>query len=146
VTTDLWTSRDLPVLRAIVAAIDATRPGYPIRVSDLTVEGLTSEEIQRSVNALAQAGTFFTGTDGAWGHPHLFIHGVTEHARQRAGVWPTPADDLAERLIGAFQAAADAAEGEKKTKLKAALTGLKGLSRDVLVEVISSMISQGVVG
>jgi hypothetical protein len=68
----------------------------------------------------------------------------TGHARRSVGAWPTP-ESLAERLIAALDSAADdEQEPEKKSKLKQASRAIGGVGRDVLVEVVAKVITQGV--
>lgn len=141
-TDSWWYNRDLPVLQAIVDLVD--EHGHA-DVRGLQVGELDQRDIKRAVRALAQAGTFFSRIEGSLANPFELVLGVTEHAQQMAGRWPTPAEALADQLLQAIQTAAETAKDEEsRSKLKAAAAALGGMGRDLLVQVAATAFTRGI--
>ena len=124
---DTWTSRDLPVLQAIVAAFeDPDR--WALRLPELIgLSGLPEREVQLALRALWEASPPFVEAarpPEEMTYP-FHITGVTERARRAVGQWPTP-ETLTARLVEGFNAAAEReADPVRKKRLKEA-AGLLG--------------------
>ena len=72
----------------------------------------------------------------------MVVDGVTERGLRESGAWPT-AEQLTDRLIAAFEDAAEREpEPEKKGKFRSAAGALGGASRDIVVDVISGVITK----
>jgi hypothetical protein len=141
-----WESRDLPVLKAIVELTDEGEDGLPsARIADRT--GLDEDTVQRALWALAaEHPPFFTVVDGSSlaGRYILEVNSPTGHARRTVGSWPSP-ETIAAGLIAALQEAAEhETSDERKGRLRRAADALGGLGKDVLSEVIASVITKGI--
>ena len=136
---DTWASRDLPVLDAIVMALEDDFSVDAGRVAS-AMTGLPADDVERAFYALQ--GTF-TGPVLArlgTGPEALYVKEVTGEARQAVGQWPT-ADSLVSQLTEAFKAAADqAGDPEEKGRLRRLAELLGGAGRDIAVSVISHVI------
>ncbi|REF00363.1 hypothetical protein [Thermomonospora umbrina] len=144
---ETWTSRDGPVLTAIVDLADegrvhvsphdvAERTGFDLRTVELALAALASE-----------SPPFFQFTDCTGFGDDIRtidnIRDVSGHARRTVGTWPTP-EVLADRLVAGLQQAADNAEDEEEAgRLRRAGQAVSGLGRDVLVNVLGSALGGG---
>ena len=111
-----WMERDLPVLVAVVDALDG---GGRLWVGDMSVPGLTIDDLQRSLRALEDGG--FVKLD--WRGPQIAaVTGITAESRRAAGAWPSEIDVtmLIERLEAAMPAQDPATRGRME-KLRAVL-------------------------
>lgn len=141
-----WETRDLPVLRALVQAVDEG-VGAPIRSDEVIRRtGFDADTVQGALWALAgELPPFFEYRDAStYGGRDLTVVQLTGHARRTAGTWPT-ADAWADRLVEALtEAAAQETDEAKRGKLRRAADVLGGLGRDVLAEVVTGAIARGV--
>ncbi|ORV91184.1 hypothetical protein AWC11_11295 [Mycobacterium interjectum] len=102
---DVWTSRDLPVLKAAVEIYDRTGGIRPDAIERAV--GLDPETVQRALRALHTEPYFRPeGTKSSFGGDILIVGAPTSDAYRVAGAWPTP-ENLLERLITAFEAAGE---------------------------------------
>lgn len=139
---DTWFSRDLPVLDAAVRHVDEDTGR--IADPDLLAEeaGIPRDDVRRSLQALSGV---YLRTEGTMQGDHLVMD-VTPEARRAVGQWPTP-ENVANRLLAVLEQAADqTGDEEQRTRLRRAADSLKGLGRDVLPEVIASVITKGAMG
>jgi hypothetical protein len=120
---DVWFTRDLPVLRAIVRLLDEPPHGSaPYLGAVVPASGLAKPEVVSAANALVSAG-YLTALTNHAGEIGRFT-GASAEARRLTGLWPTPQgewerllEQLAARSSGAlteverarWQALADAA-------------------------------------
>jgi hypothetical protein len=144
---DTWTARDLPVLEAIVELADeGSSQIRPNQIVDRT--GLSSDLVMRALFALADDDPpHFTYVDGSsMGRRHIIaVKSPTGKARRAVGSWPTP-EIMADRLIDALnQAAENEPDEARKGRLRQAASYIGSFGRDLLVEVMGSVISQGAV-
>lgn len=117
---DTWSSRDLPVLRALVQIYENTGRTM-IRASDIeNATGFDKDTTQRALRALSRE-PYFEEAKGSWGGGILFVGAPTGDALRLAGQWPTPENQL-ERLIAAFEdvAADETREEPERSKAKQA--------------------------
>lgn len=140
-----WETRDLPVLCALVAAFDEGVPP-PIGVQELVGRtGLDADTVQAALWALAgEQPSFFEYRDAStFDGRDLMVELVTGHARRTVGTWPT-AEVWADRLVHALiQAAEEEPDEARRGKLRRAADVLGGLGRDVLIDVISAVVTRG---
>ncbi len=139
--TDLWTTRDLPVLRALVEHFDDPRASDS--GLDLAGEtGLDGAQIERALAALYRAEPPYIKATIAFesGGVPARIHSVTERAYRAVGAWPT-AEGLTDRITAAFADAADAEpDPEQKSKLKSTAAWLGGAGRSVALDVAMKLV------
>lgn len=139
--TDLWTTRDLPVLRALVEHFDDPHAND----SDLDLAGgtgLDGDQVERALATLSRAEPPYISGTGAWGSRGVpvKIHSVTERAYRAVGAWPT-AEGLTDRITAAFADAADAEpDPEQKSKLRSTAAWLGGAGRSVVLDVAMKLV------
>jgi len=137
-----WESRDLPVLDAIVSALDEDMMAI-INVGDVA-DRLDIDAVDAFKACQALRGTYIQldlVMAGGSPRPH-HISDVTDAARRAVGQWPS-ADVWTERLLLALNAAADAEpDADRKKGLRVAAQTLGGIGRSVLVNVVT----QGIEG
>lgn len=103
-TDDTWTSRDLPVLKAVVDLYEETGRGP--RVSAVVRRtGFAEETVQRSLRSLYRE-PYFEPVSRASGGTYIMVGAPTAKALRIAGQWPSPEGQL-DRLIQAIESAAD---------------------------------------
>ncbi|MCW2678567.1 MAG: uncharacterized protein JWR70_3607 [Modestobacter sp.] len=104
---DVWFTRDLPVLRAIVRLLDEPPHGSaPYLGAIVPASGLPKPLVVSAANALAAAGYVQTLTNHA-GEIVRFT-AVSAEARRLTGLWPTPQGQW-ERLVEQLEARANGA-------------------------------------
>jgi hypothetical protein len=139
---ETWTSRELPILRALVARLDDpdVRNASPEQLAAVT--GLSPDAISRALTALAEAEPpYFTGAK-SWGerYPNPIFR-VTERGRRAAGQWPA-SDSAADAIIAALESAAEIEpDGDKKSALGRTAAFLAGAGREVFYRVVTGVVS-----
>ena len=136
-TEDTWTTRDLPVLRAVVDIYDTTGRSI-IRTRDIeTAIGFDKDTVQRALRALNTEPSHFEEVTAAFGGEILAVGPPTGHALRVAGAWPSP-ENLLERLIAALQDAAkdETREPEERSKLKQAASVLGSLATQLAINAL----------
>jgi hypothetical protein len=144
---DTWTTRDLPVLTAIVSMTDEGEDYItPVQIAERT--GLDERTVNISLFALAaeRDRPFFQWDDGtAMGsetREMVDVSDPTGRAREAVGAWPTP-ESLAQSIVDALKQAADDEPDEtKKGKL---LDAAQRLTESVVGGVLTAWAS-GVLG
>jgi hypothetical protein len=141
--TDLWTDRDLPVLRAFVDHFDDPS-AHRLTIDLGATTGLDDDQIARALHALARADPPYLdivqNADGVV-EPALVL-GVTERAYRAAGAWPT-AEGLTDNIAAAFAAAAEAeADPEQRSKLGAVAGWFGGAGRTIAVDVMTRFVER----
>ena len=97
------------------------------------------------VGVLLRDAGFVEGIDTDQGGIVLFT-ALTPAGRREVGLWPSP-EAAAERLLASVDEALERApEGEQKTRLRSVRDGLLGLSRDLLVDIASSVLTKQIGG
>jgi hypothetical protein len=141
---DTWTSRDLPVLRAIVSAFnDPDR--WQLRLAEVvSLCDLPERDVQTALRALGNARPPFLEyppPPDELAYP-IIITDVTERARRLVGQWPT-ADSLAAQITLALsQAAEHEPDPVRRSRLREATGVLGETARGVLVEVLSRIVER----
>jgi hypothetical protein len=136
-----WEDRDLPVLRAVVEIYEQTMTLVSVsQIEEFT--GFSQGDVQRAVRALADSKEDFFEADLEFDGTTMKVKPPTGAARRAAGNWPTP-DALADRLVAAFNQAADeAATLEQRSKLKELGLWAAGAGRALVVEIVAKMITR----
>jgi hypothetical protein len=143
---ETWSTRDEPVLEAIVELLDdGARVVNSPELAERT--GLDVEDVRRAIIALAhEAPPFFAYTDfSALNGPNDLgsIRNVTGHARRTVGAWPTP-EMLADRLIAGMEQAANETDNEEEaSRLRRTGQWFGAAGRDVLVSIMSTAMTGG---
>jgi hypothetical protein len=125
VMEDTWTSRDLPVLKAVVQIYEDTgRPMIPVTDIQQAV-GFDKDTMRRAIQALYTERTdpFFEEPGGSWSGGVIRVGAPTGRALRVAGQWPTP-ENIVERLIAAFEAVAEDETRDEPERSKAKQTAL----------------------
>lgn len=144
---ETWSTRDEPVLAAIVELVD--NGAMSVGPHDLVKHtGFDLETVQRALVALAAENPPFfefsdmTGLDSEIREIEN-IRNPTGHARRTVRTWPT-AETLADRIIAALeQAAAETENEEEAGRLRRAGRWFSAAGRDVLVNVVSTAMTGG---
>jgi hypothetical protein len=135
--TDTWTTREVPVLVAIAEALEAREPGERLPAADIQVDGLTGEDVRRSL-LLLQEGEFVK-LDERRGLV-ISVEKITPAGRRAASQWPS-ADDLLPRLVEALAHVADqTTDPEQQSRLRQVAATLGGLARSIAGEVGARMV------
>lgn len=139
---DTWTTRDLPVLRAIVEIYEETGEAVrPSRIVEYT--DLDKDTVQAALRALHSEEPPFVTTmrrRGAGGY--ILVGSPTGHARRAVGAWPT-AESIADNLIHALdEAAARESNEERRGFLGKAAAYLGNAGRDLAVEIGATAINR----
>lgn len=140
---DVWTTRDLPVLRAAAELIDE-RAG---RATDYRMiaerAGLEPDDVARAVVNLDQRYISAKLQRALGGQIVLAsVLAITAQGLEATGRWPTP-ETAVDRLLASLDVEIDEApEGSaKSSRLKAMRDAAGAVGRDVLVRVMTSAIT-----
>jgi hypothetical protein len=138
---DTWTSRDLPVLKAVVQLYEDTgRTLIPVADIQQAV-GFDKDTTRRAIQALYTERTdpFFEESRGTWQGGVLRVGAPTGRALRVAGQWPT-AESMVDRLIAAFQDAADDDDLDEpeRTRAKKVLDGLLSGGSKIAIAALGS--------
>ncbi|MCV7286718.1 hypothetical protein H7J87_15425 [Mycolicibacterium wolinskyi] len=132
-TAETWTTRDLPVLRAIVDLYEET--GDPVSARDIEHRtGFDEDSVQRALRRLNTRPSLLDDvTDTAQGII-VDVGAPTRAALQVSGAWPSP-ENLLDRLVGALHDAADDADrpDDQRSKLKQLALGFKSIGYQVAI-------------
>lgn len=135
-----WTTRELPVLAALVAHFDQTRIGIgPQQLAEAT--GLSEHDVEVALHALSTDVNppYITGIRGLGDRYPVWISDVTERARRAVGQWPAT-DSAADVALAALEALADREpDPEKKSRIRSVAGFFGGMGRDVLVEFLAAL-------
>ena len=105
-TDETWSSRDLPVLRAVVDICEESGTYLTRATAVERRTDLDTETVQRALRRLNSEPSFFEKVVDASGGQIIMVGPPTAYALRVAGAWPSP-ERLLQRLIGALEAAAD---------------------------------------
>jgi hypothetical protein len=127
--SETWTSRDLPVLRAVVA-LEAER-GLPFFHPDVVkASGLGESEVLAALGALDRG--YLEVVDLPGGVTYKQVTAVLERARRAVGSWPSETEDeVTQRLLAVLeelvqQAPEGSPERTKWERLRAAAGDVSG--------------------
>lgn len=138
---EMWRG-DRPVLAKVVELCESSGDYLePQRVLDAFPED-QRDAVLRSLNRWVSSdhiSAVSTQSASERGPQILIIKGVTEKGLRASGAWPGDPEPLVEQLLAALaERAREEPEPEKRTKLEA----LGGMSRDVVVSVVSATLSR----
>jgi hypothetical protein len=136
---------DLRVLQAVAEAEQERIPYFGVREISQKAD-LSQEEAIASLMALYEAAPPYIDARPLTGNDHvLAINGIklTERGRRTVGVWPSDNvyDALLDLLGERIQTEAD---GEEKSKLQRFRDTVQGMSRDVVVGLMTEAVKAGV--
>lgn len=137
-----WETRELPVLEAVVRYFEEHRLDTIPQAFDLApMAGLDPEEVGYALLSLQDEYLRIEMTGG--GLKNTMVREVYPSARRAVGQWPTP-ESLAERILAQLeQAAEDEPDEEKRSRLKDASRTLRSAGRDLLINVIATVLTKG---
>ncbi len=135
---ETWTTRELPILRRILARFDSGDHLVDARALQSELPQIPPGQLRVGLRALDDAGYLdFQPTMGGPNRVTGHISAVHERARRELGTWPTPEALVAEIAI-AFESAAEAEpEPERRGRLKAAADALGGFGSEVAAAVVA---------
>jgi hypothetical protein len=134
---DTWARRDLPVLSAIVSALEDQADVSAAQVARVT--GIPGEDVVKAFRALEGTYTRVEAILGE-GPGSVFVTRVTPAARLAAGQWPT-AGTVVEKIAAALEHAADREPGRQRSdELRSVADGLRGEAQAIAVSVIEEML------
>lgn len=139
---ETWTSRDLPVLTAIVEVFERTgRVMSPNEIEEQS--GLQADQVETALRALeGEDPPFITKLERRASGGISLVGKPTGHARRAVGAWPTP-ESIADRLISALDEAADREpDPERKGWLRKTAGYLGNAGRDLAVEIGATAINR----
>ncbi|MBM2621191.1 hypothetical protein JIG36_37385 [Actinoplanes sp. LDG1-06] len=142
--TDLWITKDLPVLKAAVELCDegddtaATVGGIAERT------GFTEAEVTKSLLRLdGEQPPFFGKMIRTFGSGVSHVFSPTGHARRAVQQWPQ-AEDKLEEIVKLLTALAEKEPDEEKAKgYRKVIEHVTTGGRDLAIGVISSLITGG---
>jgi hypothetical protein len=140
---ETWTTRELPVLRALVEQFDDIGTDV-VRIETLpAATGLDEIDVKRALRSLDTADPpYIAGTKLEQLPYPVIISDVTERARRAVGQWPA-SDVAADAIVSALSDAAEQESDEKKRSgLRDAAAFLGGAGREVLYRVITQVSGQ----
>ena len=140
--TETWTSRDLPVLRAIVDLYEGTgSPMGPEAIESAT--GFDAATVQAALRALdSEEPPYVARFERVITGAIILIGAPTGKARRAVGAWPTP-ESIADRLVQALDEAADREQDpERKGWLSKSAAYLGNAGRDLAVEIGATAINR----
>jgi endonuclease III-like uncharacterized protein len=136
-----WES-DQRVLAAVVELYE--KDGHHVRRSEVhaAVDDLDQNAVDQSLRRLSDA-SYILGR-GTGQAAVVAIVGVTEKGLRASGFWPSK-DEAFERMLRTLEEEVEREpDPEKKSKRRAFLEGMRGLGREVAVEIISTAVKAGV--
>jgi hypothetical protein len=136
-----WESVDHPVLAAAVRYIEDHDWGQLPQAFDLApMVGLDAEEVGKAL--LRLDGEYIEASRPLGGLSHVGVDGVHPKARRAVGQWPSPID-LAERVLGGIQEAAESElDEEKRGKLRQTAAFLGSSGKDLFINLLASVIAK----
>jgi len=137
-----WTSRDLPVLTAIVEVYERT--GRVMRPNEIVEQpGVDADHVEAALRALeGEDPPFITKLERRASGGISLIGKPTGQARRAVGAWPTP-ESIADRLVAALDEAAEREpDPELKGWLRKTAASLGNAGRDLAVEIGATAINR----
>lgn len=135
--TDVWSQRDLPVLRWIVDQFQTADPN----VDDDSIAAalnMPPDDLEVSIQNL-ERGAYLSNITWTFGGFH--VGNITERALRATGIWPS--GEGADALVDALRQAEDTVDDpEEKTIIRRAAGALGSVSRDVMVDVMAAVIAR----
>ncbi|GAB2740528.1 hypothetical protein [Amycolatopsis magusensis] len=144
---DTWTTRDLPVLQAVVDAFEHNRRRQLPDVPDLvTATGFAVDVVLKALDALDGEYLSLHQHGLADDPANVWVEKIYPQARRATGRWPSP-EHHAEALLQALRdLAEDAPDAETRGKAKKVRAALGDGGQKFLVEPISSVGAKMITG
>lgn len=145
---EIW-SDDRAVLMKVVELYEPTGEDLP---SGQVLQHFPAERhdnVQQSLRRLSDHGYIEAKglSRGDGDVQFLRIRKVTEKALREVGAWPDNSELLADRILAVLtERAENEPEPEKRSKLKAGLQGVCGMTRDVFVDVLGVALARSMPG
>lgn len=143
--TDRWTTRDLPVLTAVVEMNEEgdTAP-LPGKVAERA--GVAPEDAKKALIRLARADPPYIKAAISWGDEAVRVTDIYERALRATEYWPT-AESVANKMVTALYAASDReSDPDQKGRLRKTAEWFGGAGRDFAVEVGAAVVSRQMSG
>jgi len=134
---DVWGPRDLPVLQALVVLAEEVG-AHPLKPGAIATHlGWDEAQVQKALRDLSpEYVDLEVFPENGWAY---FVSLHRPAALRATGAWPSP-EVTTQRLIDALQSAAQDPDPIKRSKAKTALDALLGMSREVLVGVVTQTV------
>lgn len=139
-----WTTRDLPFLTEAARRLDAGQ--RDIRATQLADElDMSREDALAAASALVPSYLEGEPLDTMQARIDFFLSGLTERGRRAVGLWPS--GESADALVDALRQAEEATDDpEEKSLIRRAAGAVGGVSRDIMTDVMASVISRQING
>jgi hypothetical protein len=138
---ETWTSRDLPVLDAVVQLLDESPGGLLLGQQVVERTGMDPVDVERAVWALSPGYVILGQQMAAEGGIGMqCLDGVTAEARRVVGQWPTGESLVDQLASGIAQAAEQEADPEQKRRLLAIARDLGGAAKTIAINVVSEVL------
>jgi hypothetical protein len=135
---DTWAERDLPVLDAIVTALEDEFRVSAAQIGAAT--GIPDDDVVRAFYALQWEYTGEVQTSLGGRPAATYVKGVTAEARRAVGQWPTAESLIEQLVVGMTQAAERESDPEQKRRLLAVARELGGAAKAIAVNVASNFV------
>lgn len=136
---DTWASRDLPVLDAVVTALE---DDYRVNAAQVAaaVTGIAADDVVKAFYALQGTFTGQVTVHMGTGPQRFFVGAVTADARRAVGQWPTAEGLIATFAAGITRAAEGEGDPERRRRLLAVARELAGAAKTIAVNVASEIL------
>lgn len=136
-----WYTRELPILAAALQLLEESDYDRHPGVNDLaSAVGLPEIEVAKALKAMD--GEYVRISTNLTGMTSATVDDVYPVGRRAAGQWPTP-ELVAQRLIAGLEAAAaEEVDPERKSKLKQTALFLGSSGKDLLINLVASVIAK----
>jgi hypothetical protein len=142
---DTWTSRELPILQALLHRFDAGEQIVDLETirAELDMRG---PQLLAASTALRDADPPYIELELSSGWTENSAGGVVtrvyERTRRELGSWPSPEAMLNQLVVALEDASESEAEPERKGRLRAAAETLGGMARDLAVDVMAARLGR----
>jgi hypothetical protein len=143
---ETWTSRDLPVLEAVITLLDES-PQRLLRGGAVVQEtGIEPAKVLSALHALNPEYIQLGGGAAAGRADMQIIKAVTAAGRRAAGQWPT-GESLIEQLAAGLTAAAEReSDPEQKTRLQRVAGDLAGAAKYIAIDIARQLLEHQIPG
>lgn len=143
--TDLWTTRDLPILRHVAHRIEVDDADEVRPEAVATALDVDKDRTLRSLITLQESGFIAGIRADTLGGKYIMVTDLTERGRRAVGIWPS--DEGVDALVQALRQAAEAtSDPEERNALRKAAAAVLGVGRDVMTDVLGAVIAKSMTG
>jgi hypothetical protein len=136
---ETWTSRDLPVLKAVVELYEATSSSRSPVTAVQKATGFDAGKVEQALKVLHTQPYLHGGMKGrgAGGLVYRTAGAPTAEGLRAAGAWPTPESQI-ERVLAALTSAAEdpTRPAEERSKLKQLALGFSGAAYQIALNAL----------